>query len=114
MLHSASRCECQPGGLSTFTGLWKEMGTSPGFLAQSNMIISPTRNNTIGGAPTLESGGNVSGKASVSRGAQPGPGIAPNQVNPERVGDSQADSRFNATGTPPYEPAPTPSTWRFT
>ena len=72
------------------------------------MIMSPTRNNTIGDALTQESGGKVSDRAGISRGAQPGPGIAPNQVNPEVVSGSQAVSRSNATGTSRYEPAPTP------
>ena len=50
----------------------------------------------------------VTGKAGVSRGAQPGPGFAPIQANPEWVGGSQAVSRSNAAGRPRYEPGQTP------
>ena len=47
------------------------------------MIMSPTKNNPIGSAPTQECGSSVSGRARLSRGAYPGLGIAPNQANPE-------------------------------
>ena len=67
MLHSSSRCECQPGGLSTFTGLWREMGSSPDFLAQPNYEYAFYKSTTIVGAPTLDSGFKVSGRAGVSR-----------------------------------------------
>ena len=50
--------------------------------------MSPIINKSIGGALTTESGSNVSGRAGVNRGAQPGP----HQANPEGVSGSQAGS----------------------
>ena len=55
--------------------------------------MSPTNNKSIGGALTIESGSNVSGRVGVNRGAQPGP----HQANPEGVSVSQAGSGSTAT-----------------
>ena len=61
------------------------------------MILSATRINPIGGALTQECESNVSGRAGVFRGAQPGLDIEPNQTNNEGVSGFQAGSLFNAT-----------------
>ena len=53
----------------------------------------PINNKSIGGALTTESGSNVSGRAGVNRGAQPGP----HQANPEGVSGSQAGSGSTAS-----------------
>ena len=55
--------------------------------------MSPISNKSIGGALTRESGSNVSGRAGVNRGAQPGP----HQANPEGVSGSQAGSGSKAS-----------------
>ena len=55
--------------------------------------MSPISNKSIGGALTTESGSDVSGRAGVIRGAQPGP----HQANPEGVSGSQAGSRSKAS-----------------
>ena len=49
-----------------------------------------------------ECGSNISGRAGVSRGAQPGPGIAPNQAILGGVSGFQADFRFKAIGNSPH------------
>ena len=53
----------------------------------------PFINKTIGGALTTECEGNVSGRAGVIRGAQPGP----HQANPEGVSGSHTGCRSKAT-----------------
>ena len=55
--------------------------------------MSPINNKSIGGALTTESGSNVSGRAGVDRGEQPGP----HQANPEGVSGSQAGSGSTAS-----------------
>ena len=55
--------------------------------------MSPINNKSIGGALTIESGSNVTGRVGVNRGAQPGP----HQANPERVSGSQAGSGSTAS-----------------
>ena len=55
--------------------------------------MSPKKNKSIGGALTIESGSNVSGRVGGNRGAQPGP----HQANPEGVSVSQAGSGSTAT-----------------
>ena len=55
--------------------------------------MSPKKIKTIGGALTIESGSNVSGRVGVNRGAQPGP----YQANPEGGSVSQAVSGSTAT-----------------
>ena len=60
------------------------------------MRMSPI-NKSIGGALTTEGESNVSGRAGVIKGAQPGP----YQANPEGASGYQAGSRSTATGNPP-------------
>ena len=57
----------------------------------------PIMNITIGGALTTVGESNVSGKAGVIRGAQPGP----HQANPEGASGFQAGSRSTAAGNSP-------------
>ena len=59
--------------------------------------MSPTNNKSIGGALTTESGSNVSGRAGVIRGAQPGP----HQANPEGVSGYRAGSGSTTSGGTP-------------
>ena len=59
--------------------------------------MSPTNNKSIGGALTTEGGSNVSGRAGVIRGAQPGP----HQANPEGASGYRAGSGSTSTGNPP-------------
>ena len=58
--------------------------------------MSPIDKN-IGGALTTEGGSNVSGRAGVIRGAQPGP----HQANPEGASGYRAGSGSTVTGNPP-------------
>ena len=59
--------------------------------------MSPTNNKSIGGALTTEGVSNVSGRAGVIRGAQPGP----HQANPEEASGYRAGSGSSSTGNPP-------------
>ena len=59
--------------------------------------MSPTNNKSIGGALTKESGSNVSGRAGVIRGAQPGP----HKANPEGVSGYRAGSGSTTSGGTP-------------
>ena len=59
--------------------------------------MSPINNKSIGGAVTTEGGSNVSGRAGVIRGAQPGP----HQANPEGASGYQAGSGSTVTGGTP-------------
>ena len=56
--------------------------------------MSPINNKSIRGALTTEGGSNVSGRAGVIRGAQPGS----HQANPEGASGYQAGSRSTGTG----------------
>ena len=59
--------------------------------------MSLTNNKSIGGALTTEGGSNVSGRAGVIRGAQPGL----HQANPDGASGYQAGSRSTVTGSSP-------------
>ena len=59
--------------------------------------MSPINDKSIGGALTTEGGSNVSGKAGVIRGVQPGP----HQANPEGASGYQAGSWSTVTGSTP-------------
>ena len=59
--------------------------------------MSPINDKSIGGALTTEGGSNVSGRAGVIRGAQPGP----HQANPDGVSGYRAGSWSTVTGSTP-------------